>query len=201
MSGILTPQPPYFNSRPRVGANQCDRNHHSRRRYFNSRPRVGANVAAGQNALLTEFQFTPPCGGEPEIEARAKSNSISIHAPVWGRTKTVNRAVRHEYFNSRPRVGANAKAVEMKESGIFQFTPPCGGERRRKSNRRHRPDFNSRPRVGANVSVRVRLSVYVYFNSRPRVGANAHGKYGWVKLTISIHAPVWGRTPRCSTQR
>ena len=172
--------------------------HADRRAYFNSRPRVGAGgFTSIRSATTDQFQFTPPCGGEPPACA---------HAPA-GLT----------HFNSRPRVGGGLLEAHSPVNHIlFQFTPPRGGGRgqHRRYPRAH--DFNSRPRVGAGRARKPEAAPpHGHFNSRPRVGRaglvihpatacndfNSRPVWGRAGVSlhptpqggISIHAPVWGR--------
>ena len=102
-----------FNSRPRVGGDWGARTEPHVRRYFNSRPRVGGDffwlLSLASKALV--FQFTPPRGGRPCRCPRGRT------APP--------------YFNSRPRVGGDPRSSSHSSDTADHF--------------------NSRPRVGGDA--------------------------------------------------
>ena len=103
-------------------------------------------------ALVIEFQSTPPCGGDQQVWIPSNRRyPISIHAPLRGRPAgmdTVQSAVSD--FNPRPLAGATG-IILRRWSGVtisihaplrgrhggvlivyntdkFQSTPPCGGD-------------------------------------------------------------------------
>ena len=96
------------------------------------------------------FQFTHPCGCDLLLALREPSPFVSIHAPVWV------RPTRYGY-----------KCFYL----LFQFTHPCGCD-----------NFDSRKRAWASS-----------FNSRTRVGATAKKRVKNALQRVSIHAPVWVR--------
>jgi len=99
---------------------------------------------------------------------------VSIHAPVRGATWQRKSDIRSSCsFNSRPRAGGNLTShPSILLFGLFQFTPPCGGQLNKLVGGDSGGSFNSRPRAGGNGSV----DEY-----------HAHE-------TVSIHAPVRGAT-------
>lgn len=59
--------------------------HTGRAQNFNPRPRVGATtVYTINNPDVTEFQPTPPCGGDVLLTPARRAARISIHAPYRG---------------------------------------------------------------------------------------------------------------------
>ena len=128
--------------------------------------------AAPVAAPAKKFQFTHPCGCD--------NNALKI-------------AVEHSGFNSRTRVGATRpcrrkfplqvvsihapvwvrpwKDVIISLDDKFQFTHPCGCDRR----------GNLIPSPGCS------------FNSRTRVGATVTNRKLSQLAIVSIHAPVWVR--------
>ena len=239
------PGPPSFNPRPRVGANpdtNADWSMYCHR--FQSTPPCGGEPSRlttpppGQAFQSTppcggerwkswhlarppEFQSTPPCGGEPGSDVCSIAVvTVSIHAPVWGRTAlsgselasakgfnprprvganhgTSTPRMLHGSFNPRPRVGANSlPGFDYQFAGGFQSTPPCGGEQcPRPINQLDRPVSIHAPVWGRTALTTSPLEKPPCFNPRPRVGANHASNVAWSNaLGVSIHAPVWGRT-------
>ena len=141
-----------------------------------ARGRTGRVVKLVQPLRL--FQFTPPRGGE---------------------LRRTNVHTEHNYFNSRPREGANAAAEAKARLCPISIHAPARGRTSSRSRRevpqtisihapaRGRtpppdpvsllwPDFNSRPREGANRKKTSRNGKQENFNSRPREGANVSSK-------------------------
>ena len=99
------------------------------------------------------------------------------------------------YFNSRPRVGGDPlPPVRSCRLQPFQFTPPRGGRRGRRSVSRKVENFNSRPRVGGDLPRVERVVGAVISIRAPAWGATRHGKMNASRRRISIHAPAWGAT-------
>ena len=122
---------PYFNSRPREGANLGNTGElHVWRKFqfppprggeqascagmvprynFNSRPREGANLGTKSDSACPKvFQFPPPRGGERRVDTTSYLGvGISIPAPARGRTVVQHALCRVD---------------------TFQFPPPRGGE-------------------------------------------------------------------------
>ena len=120
------------------------------------------------------FQFTLPCRERPYRDWR------HTHHRRFNSRSRVGSDARIDHihdllrgFNSRSRVGSDSKTFSLSSiEAEFQFTLPCR-ERRRRS---YRPlpavCFNSRSRVGSDASS-PRPSVSAKsFNSRSRVGSD-----------------------------
>ena len=129
---------------------------------------------------LLVFQFTPPCGGEPGLAAGtnglgkpADSVHISIHAPVWGRALAYyGTDISPNQFQFTPPYGGGlGMDVESTSQSTFQFTPPCGGGPQKLPTHLIWQPFQFTPPCGGGPVI---ISV-------------------WNAITISIHAPVWGR--------
>ena len=123
----------HFNSRPRVGGRlqfhkirQCQiafqftpprggrLEHESRdqpkKPISIHAPAWGATPDVSKFSLGGQFQFTPPRGGRPLGAALPNMGGyISIHAPAWGATASEWISITAKNFNSRPRVGGDAK--------------------------------------------------------------------------------------------
>ena len=143
---------PYFNSRPREGANSHRATVRMEYCNFNSRPREGANNCTPTSSRITRISIPAPARGRTgggggltqglyiSIPAPARGrtrrisavifpNQISIPAPARGRTLVVTFQPSRSYFNSRPREGANfALYAGLSAVKLFQFPPPRGGE-------------------------------------------------------------------------
>ena len=123
--------------------------------YFNPRPLAGATNDLGFLAFLQKFQSTPPCGGDLAKVSSFNHRSISIHAPLRGRPVSFSRSTAlsmisiHAPLRGRhvvpdhlidpghisihaPLRGRLAGASANWLVGIFQSTPPCGGDPRRR---------------------------------------------------------------------
>ena len=140
----------------------------------------------------TQFQSTPPCGGDDNDSILNTILHISIHAPMRGR---------------------HMKAWK-KNAGIgFQSTPPCGGDRYTwrdgiecrisiHAPMRGRPgrwtlaencrNFNPRPHAGATADAPVGDAPCL-FQSTPPCGGDVKRAGQSQRLEISIHAPMRGR--------
>ena len=169
-------------------------------------------MGAKTGLYAVQFQFTPPRGGKQgkvlatpsdniisihapargqtgRIIAPGRSRSISIHAPARGQTWPATSSTHRNYFNSRPREGANFYTDDnCTIEFLFQFTPPRGGKPVAKEAgwdvteisihapargqtgtvpacQGRRTDFNSRPREGANRKTSQYLATIHSFNS------------------------------------
>ena len=122
-----------------------------------------------------------------------KLGKVSIHAPVWVRPVC--------WACSIP-------------GSLFQFTHPCGCDRKACVFPPGGPCFNSRTRVGATIIKHKYYYTHMFqfthpcgcdsfppgklppslsFNSRTRVGATYFFSIAPKMETVSIHAPVWVR--------
>ena len=103
-----------FQFPPPRGGERHHLNHLSPSVYFNSRPREGANLLhVSMQVRLSLISIPAPARGRT-VHTFLKHNIkfISIPAPARGRTKPIGRSRATNYFNSRPREGANSKTVQ-----------------------------------------------------------------------------------------
>ena len=123
--------------------------------------------------------------------------AVSIHAPVWGRTRCQDRSLRRDAVSIHAPVWGRTNTC-----GMFQNVPgvsihaPVWGRTICCPCPKHRPlGFNPRPRVGANTTQATPWPPCTAFQSTPPCGGerSAHHR-AWPWRTVSIHAPVWGRT-------
>ena len=97
-----------FNPRPLAGATPGDPVPFPERLYFNPRPLAGATSFLLKLAVLVVISIHAPLRGRPADDKQAfEEMFISIHAPLRGRLLPLP-----------------VRAV----SGVFQSTPPCGGD-------------------------------------------------------------------------
>ena len=100
--------------------------------HFNPRTPVGCDSVARNTVVGTVgFQSTHPSGVRHAYLLRVAGHEISIHAPQWGATTTVSRAVQTPTnFNPRTPVGCDQDAHFPKASlFLFQSTHPSGVRR------------------------------------------------------------------------
>ena len=95
----------------------------------------------------------PVWGATTSIEFASRSMSISIHAPVWGATDEVN------FFDDFIKISIHAPvwgATSLDNTGFrggkrFQFTLPCGERLKQGVMENEKINFNSRSRVGSDL--------------------------------------------------
>ena len=166
--------------------------------YFNSRPREGANALPPW--ALAPFLISIPAPARGRTDGRTVQLpliAISIPAPARGRTYSAGRYPPAAYFNSRPREGANnVYPAGISCAVVFQFPPPRGGERTSNPPISRPSYFNSRPREGANISKAAMNWLGTHFNSRPREGANiAAILFGSALALFQFPPPRGGEPP------
>ena len=67
-------------------------------------------------------------GGDPHAPPVESDTLVSIHAPVWGATASVNPAIAMIPFQSTPPYGGRRHAPRsVVLAFMFQSTPPYGG--------------------------------------------------------------------------
>ena len=204
----------YFNPRPHAGATPRLWTLFSFPN-FNPRPHAGATGSSPKKASISlisihapmrgrrrqqavlrfssEFQSTPPCGGDWLDLCREKQTEISIHAPMRGRQTILTLLVNLRNFNPRPHAGATGHFLRWgaefqisihapmrgrhvsrdDKTGIspFQSTPPCGGD----CSNVHNPRSSA---ISIHAPMRGRLFIHST-TTKP--------------FPISIHAPMRGR--------
>ena len=151
--------------------------HHGRHgKYFNPRARMGARLGIlRMSAVLGSFQSTRPHGGATAEGAVANAEeSISIHAPAWGR---------------------DFRAMPLNPISLISIHAPAWGRDQAHGNPVDKGGhFNPRARMGARrYACCVRSNTNAFQSTRPHGGATyllCNKKY---KIPISIHAPAWGR--------
>ena len=123
------------------------------------------------------FQSTHPYGVRLEAAGYNYNQvqAISIHAPVWGATGTVEYAVpSHQDFNPRTRMGCDGfEGSRVSHVDSFQSTHPYGVRR-----------CECKSKV-AKIPISIHAPVW---------GATLVRLHKFGDLDISIHAPVWGAT-------
>ena len=118
-----------FNPRPLAGATSENLSLFMIFAYFNPRPLAGATPQLGGLHHSTQFQSTPPCGGDCSGIFSPTDTKISIHAPLRGRLCAVGQVFQHIDFNPRPLAGATFSRCTIPAAAWrFQSTPPCGGD-------------------------------------------------------------------------
>ena len=121
-------------------------------------PVRGATDSTAHTAIaINVFQFTPPCGGQLNLNPRV----LLVHTG----------------FNSRPRAGGNETSPARSNCyPMFQFTPPCGGQPELcKYAKTGQICFNSRPRAGGNLhkDLQLKLCKYVSIHAPVRGATSA----------------------------
>ena len=108
------PPPDDFNSRPRVGGDRGALLQDDPGWNFNSRPRVGGDAVTADYVLGVTFIsiHAPVWGATISLNNQVLDIKISIHAPVWGRPAGVSIVCEVINFNSRPRVGGDSKFIQ-----------------------------------------------------------------------------------------
>ena len=124
--------------------------------------------------------------------------TISIHAPLRGRPLCGCSGGGESDFNPRPLAGATAQGKQTLSGPIFQSTPPCGGDQHFRSHGSGSGNFNPRPLAGATSIpaadyIRINISIHAPLRGRP-----VEGLFSIVLLAISIHAPLRGRLRWCA---
>ena len=122
---------PDFNPRPLAGATCIFWTSQAGLLDFNPRPLAGA-TPFGDNVvqLVHDFNPRPLAGATNGLQVVVDFQGISIHAPLRGRRAITQKGTLDEwYFNPRPLAGATCKRLAEKTMGVFQSTPPCGGDR------------------------------------------------------------------------
>ena len=156
-------------------------------------------------------------GCDATTRDQARIVFVSIHAPVWGATPEVSCCICDwRCFNPRTRVGCDEQAEQIhKWLGVsihapvwgatvvadglvtvnrFQSTHPCGVRPKKSVKVSITGCFNPRTRVGCDHLECFNATQCHSFNPRTRVGCDTMHPSRAKKLTVSIHAPVWGAT-------
>ena len=154
---------------------------------FNPRARAGRD--AGDRDVLIGgmlFQSTRPCGARhTAIELSITTETVSIHAPVRGATRSQGRGrADGRGFNPRARAGRDTITVHpMSADKMFQSTRPCGARQ-----------------AGGEELQRSTDQVSIHAPAR---GATSGGfTSNAMMVQVSIHAPARGATflrPLCET--
>ena len=168
-----------------------------------------------------EFQSTRPRGARLGLVVLAQLvEVVSIHAPTWGATQAaeamradvrfnprahVGRDSRYFYcvcfswcFNPRAHVGRDLFAPCAYFVHINRFNPrahvgrdvlPCQRLQRAMG-------FNPRAHVGRDLVDVGSILDHKFQSTRPRGARPLHPHGLGAYVTVSIHAPTWGATPR-----
>ena len=115
--------------------------------YFNSRPSArGDGPARASCAGQSISIHAPPRGATKSFLQSGESGTISIHAPPRGATimRLAKQGKNVISIHAPPR-GATCGAYKKEENLIFQFTPLREGRRGQSREFRNRSHFNSRP--------------------------------------------------------
>ena len=183
-----------FNPRPLTGATPRQSFISQSERNFNPRPLTGATRAGSPPTTgWQDFNPRPLTGATSNRCCRQLTHQISIHAPSRGR-----RLFKIHFLNC----------------GLFQSTPPHGGDHPWCWQSAVHSYFNPRPHAGATWAqysqrfgilfqstpprggdehVMLRLCSGQYFNPRPLAGATKIDVWDFYREIISIHAPIRGR--------
>ena len=211
----------HFNPRARMGARLYLRTQtFNPLRFQSTRPHGGATAAARGGAAARGISIHAPAWGRDSRHGKeVHAVYISIHAPAWGRDASRGRnTMTRWHFNPRARMGARHREMSPYTCHCrFQSTRPHGGATSQEHSTHlhsmisiHAPawgrdllvdavfhvdgNFNPRARMGARPRHPVGSMFATAFQStRPHGGATLP-KDCWCDLiTISIHAPAWGR--------
>ena len=118
-----------FNPRPRMGATQTPSTCPARPALFQSTPPHGGDKVGEVNEqFVSRFQSTPPHGGDIAFGACGAADSVSIHAPAWGRHSGDADLTLDLSFQSTPPHGGDLAAEATAPAILFQSTPPHGGD-------------------------------------------------------------------------
>ena len=168
----------------------------------------------------TLFQFTHPCGCDKwafnlapiedvsihapvwvrrtQPKERNQNNEVSIHAPVWVRLSSVDESPYSTLVSIHAPVWVRQDKVSRPGSMyLFQFTHPCGCDRKREARQAYLSGFNSRTRVGATFPVILIPQLARFQFTHPCGCDPCLGKYRQQGM-VSIHAPVWVRLHGCN---
>ena len=161
---------------------------------------MGCDYFLQQN-LTQSVSFNPrtrmgcDCFSQPNLTPSA----VSIHAPAWGATRTVNFRSFNTWFQSTHPHGVRP-ASHKSTSNHHRFNPrtrmgcdPCIKARARLS----RVSIHA-PAWGATYLCNVIKKKKYRFNPRTRMGCDLTGLCDSVITRfVSIHAPAWGATAPC----
>ena len=167
------PVPGDFNPRPLAGATSQSKRHGLRTGNFNPRPLAGATIMTAMRRLaLARFQSTPPCGGDRQTAKKRQKNYNFNPRPLAGATVCLCRAFRVIAISIHaPLRGRLPRSTKQFFGGLFQSTPPCGGDAMPEPSWGPTPDFNPRPLAGATTSFQEAAAVDP-FQSTPPCGGD-----------------------------
>ena len=142
----------------------------------------------------TQFQSTPPCGGDARAGGTMWTLTISIHAPLRGRPDPAAIQKKLDVFQSTPPCGGDRfSAIRYYLLATFQSTPPCGGDY----------TFTQMNPESLIISIHAPLrgrqrstegvGVWMVFQSTPPCGGDSGPAESRQDHQISIHAPLRGR--------
>ncbi len=180
---------------PAWGATTGDRRLDHRNVFQSTRPR-GARLLLLIPDTETEcFNPRARVGRDDYITLGSAPVEVSIHAPAWGATETVQFPGTRTSFNPRARVGRDNKQSNVyTDTRCFNPRARVGRDGRSGSCTSGTKRFQStRPR-GARLAIRVTMRSIQSFNPRARVGRDVHHKQHLKDFSVSIHAPAWGAT-------
>ncbi len=148
--------------------------------FQSTRPCGARHLPVRLNALQQGVSIHAPVWGATiESIFNVNTTTVSIHAPVWGATIYVPvRRLKLKSFNPRARVGRDLTRLFVKSRRIaFQSTRPCGARQAKISQAHYNTRFNPRARVGRDILIMMLTGC---------------------RISVSIHAPVWGATEEIS---
>ena len=145
------------------------------------------------------FQSTHPCGVRQAIDNHLQPGFVSIHAPVWGATRTHATGFGDLCFNPRTRVGCDQRVIFGLTATVVSIHAPVWGATKVYRVNLARPLFQSTHPCGVRLQREICASGGYGFNPRTRVGCDQRNIDRSYDLFVSIHAPVWGATyfPNC----
>ena len=181
---------------PVGGRTTCPRSAAWWPRRFNPRPRGGANDRnrrVDRNGGIVSIHA--PVGGRTSRRTPIRMiRRVSIHAPVGGRTThDVQLGKLRASFNPRPRGGANGLARGGASGvGLFQSTPPWGGERGSARTRKAKRRVSIHAPVGGRTHDAGRYPTVFLFQSTPPWGGELSILGVRAEDNVFQSTPPWG---------
>ena len=163
---------------------------------FNSRPREGATEAQRQRREdIVMFQLTPPRGGDLAIRRPGPPSSpVSTHAPARGRRGLADARSRDCLFQLTPPRGGDLRRCRLGAARLsFNSRPREGATAIRRPGPPSSPVSTHAPARGRPIHAWITVRQSSCFNSRPREGATMGRGPGRRGAGVSTHAPARGR--------
>ena len=142
------------------------------------------------------FQSTHPHGVRRNATIKASGGLVSIHAPTWGATASLDSGTGGAKFQSTHPHGVRLiNKLKIINTLTFQSTHPHGVRRTKNNAIKRSTSFNPRTHMGCDLSFLMSEILRPQFQSTHPHGVRHSSLNTYISnIEVSIHAPTWGAT-------